>query len=97
MASIEMGRRHSLDLPAARRKVEDLARDLESKIGLAWRWEGEDRVRFDVPKGPAKGVRGTLSVTAMDVRIEIDLPLLVKPMKGVIASRVQEKLDAFDA
>ena len=97
MASIDMGRQHSLDLPTARRKVEDIARDLEGKIGLQWRWDGDDRVRFDVPRGPAKGVKGSLSVSATNVRIEIDLPLLVKPMKGLIASRVQEKLDQFEA
>ena len=49
-----------LDLRHASREerianVETLARDLEQKLSIHWRWDG-DRIRFDVPGGAAKGV-----------------------------------------
>jgi putative polyhydroxyalkanoate system protein len=92
MATIELQRSHSLPIDEARKRAEELATSLEGKLGLKWRWEGE-RLVFDAPHGPAKGTRGSVRVTGEEVSVEIDLPFLLRMLKGKVESRVKEKLD----
>jgi len=92
MATIDIRRKHTLDKDAAKQRAEALARSMEDKLGIRWRWEG-DNIKFDAPSGAAKGSNGTVSCTASEVRVEIDLPFLLRAIKGTIEGRVNEKLD----
>ena len=92
MAPTDINRRHSLGLDTAKERAEQLAKDLEHKLGITWRWEGND-IRFDAKSGAAKGVTGVVAVSGSDVRVAIDLPFLLKAMKGSISSKVEDKLD----
>ncbi len=92
MAAIEINRAHELGLDVAKQRAEQLAKDLEGKLGIKWSWEGDD-IRFKAESGAAKGVSGAVKVTAKQVRVEVDLPFLLKAMKGSIAGKVEEKLD----
>ncbi|HLM73656.1 MAG TPA: polyhydroxyalkanoic acid system family protein, partial [Polyangiaceae bacterium] len=57
-----------------------------------WHWAG-DAIKFDVPSGAAKGATGTVDVTESTVRVQIDLPFLLRAVKGTIESKVNKKLD----
>lgn len=92
MATIDIKRSHTLPKDQARQKAEDLARNLEAKIGIQWRWEG-DSVKFDTPTGAAKGVKGQVDVSDSEVRVQVDLPFLLKVMKGTIEGKIEEKLN----
>ena len=46
----------------------------------------------DAPRGKAKGTRGVVAVGDNDVRVEIDLPFLLRMLKGTVESRVEDKL-----
>jgi putative polyhydroxyalkanoate system protein len=92
MATIEVRRSHSLPKDEARKRAEELAKSLEEKLGLEWRWNGEDLV-FEAPRGPAKGTKGRVRVLPAEVSVEIDLPFLLRMLKGKIESKVLEKLD----
>jgi putative polyhydroxyalkanoate system protein len=92
MATIELRRSHSLPREEARRRAEELAKSLEEKLGLEWRWN-DDRLVFDAPRGPAKGTKGSVRVTPEEVSVEIDLPFFLRMLKGKIESKVREKLD----
>ncbi|MBM4359089.1 MAG: polyhydroxyalkanoic acid system family protein [Deltaproteobacteria bacterium] len=92
MATIDISRSHALGLDTAKQRAEQLANDLKDRMGIKWRWEG-DKIRFSSESGPAKGTSGTLTVATSQVRIEFDLPFLLKAMKGTIAAKVEEKLD----
>jgi len=94
MATIDITRAHSLSKDEAKKRAEDLAKSLESKLELKWRWEG-DSIRFDAPSGVAKGTKGEVAVSDKDVRVTIDLPFLLKVMKGTVESKVNEKLRAL--
>jgi putative polyhydroxyalkanoate system protein len=94
MATIDITRAHSLPKDEAKKRAEDLAKSLESKLDLKWRWEG-DSIRFDAPSGVAKGTKGEVAVSDKDVRVTIDLPFLLKVMKGTVESKVNEKLQAL--
>ncbi|HEY2511028.1 MAG TPA: polyhydroxyalkanoic acid system family protein [Polyangiaceae bacterium] len=91
MSTIDIKRDHSLPKEEAKKRAEELAKSLESKFNLVWRWEG-DSIRFDAPSGVAKGTKGEVSVSDKTVRVQIDLPMLLRMMKGTVESKVNEKL-----
>ncbi len=96
MATIDIRRAHSLGKDAAKVKAESLAKGMEEKMSIKWRWEG-DRIKFDAPSGAAKGTSGTVSVTDSEVRVEIDLPFLLRPLKGTVEGRVNDQLNKLMA
>lgn len=91
MATIDVRRNHTLSKEEARKRAEALATSMQNRFDLDWRWEG-DRILFEAPRGAAKGTRGSVDVSDREVRVQIDLPLLLRVMKGTVESKVQEKL-----
>ena len=61
MATIDIRRSHKHDKDEAKRRAEALAKSMEEKLGLRWKWEG-DLIKFDAPSGAAKGTSGTVKV-----------------------------------
>jgi putative polyhydroxyalkanoate system protein len=94
MATIDVKRTHTLSKDEAKKRAEDLAKSMQQKFDLDWRWDG-DVIKFDAPKGAAKGTKGSVAVSDRDVHVQIDLPFLLKVMKGTIESKVNEKLSAL--
>ncbi|MEZ4450667.1 MAG: polyhydroxyalkanoic acid system family protein [Nannocystaceae bacterium] len=92
MATIDIRRAHNFDKPTAKEKAESLAKAMHEKLNLEYRWDG-DSIRFEADKGPAKGVKGTVAVNERDVHVAVDLPFLLRALKGKIESRITEKLD----
>jgi putative polyhydroxyalkanoate system protein len=94
MATIDVRRSHALPKEEARKRAEELARSMQQRFELDWRWEG-DRIVFDAPRGAAKGTKGVVDVGEKEVRVQIDLPFLLRMLKGKVESKVNEKLDAL--
>jgi putative polyhydroxyalkanoate system protein len=94
MATIDIARAHTLPLESARQKAEELAKGMESKLGLSWKWEG-NTIHFDAPSGAAKGTKGTVAVNEREVRVAVDLPFMLRVMKGTIEEKIQEKLQGL--
>jgi putative polyhydroxyalkanoate system protein len=94
MATIDIKRPHSVGKDVAKQKAEQLARDMEGQLGIRWSWEG-DKIKFDAPSGAAKGASGTVSVDDSNVRVEIDLPFLLRAVKGTIEGKVNDKLTSL--
>jgi len=92
MATIDIQRTHNLGLESARLKAEELANGMKEKLGIVWKWTGNN-IHFDAPSGLAKGAKGQVSVEPASIRVEIDLPFLLRAMKGTVESKVKEKLD----
>jgi putative polyhydroxyalkanoate system protein len=91
MATIDVSRSHELPKEEAKKRAETLAQSMKQKLDLDWRWDG-DRIVFDASRGPAKGTKGSVEVGDREVRVLIDLPFLLRMMKGTVESRVREKL-----
>lgn len=91
MATIDVRRSHALSKEEAKKRAEDLAKSMQQRFDLDWHWDG-DRIVFDAPRGAAKGTKGTVDVGDKDVRVQIDLPFLLRMMKGTVESKVNEKL-----
>ncbi|MBK6691056.1 MAG: polyhydroxyalkanoic acid system family protein [Myxococcales bacterium] len=91
MATIEISRAHTLSKEDAKKKAEELAKSMETKLGLAWKWVG-DQIEFNAPSGAAKGTKGFVRVSDTSVDVAVDLPLMLRVMKGTIEEKVNEKL-----
>jgi putative polyhydroxyalkanoate system protein len=91
MSTIDVRRTHALPKEEAMKRAEDLAKAMQSKFDLDWHWEG-DHILFEAPRGAAKGTKGSVEVTNSEVRVQIDLPFLLRVMKGTVESKVREKL-----
>jgi putative polyhydroxyalkanoate system protein len=91
MATIDVRKSHALPKDEAKKRAEELAKSMQQKFDLDWRWEG-DRIVFEAVRGSAKGTKGTVEVSDNDVRVQIDLPFLLRMLKGTVESKVNEKL-----
>jgi putative polyhydroxyalkanoate system protein len=91
MATIDVNRKHSLPKDEAKKRAEDLAKSMQQKLDLEWRWDG-DRIVFEAPRGAAKGTKGSVDVTESNVRVQIDLPFMMRVLKGTVEAKVNEKL-----
>jgi putative polyhydroxyalkanoate system protein len=94
MATIEMSKKHTLGTDGARTKAEELAKSLQAKLDLEWAWAG-DAINFSSKGGAAKGTKGRVRVSATSIDIEVDLPLMLRPLKGMVEGKIKEKLDAI--
>jgi putative polyhydroxyalkanoate system protein len=92
MATIDISRAHALPKDQARTKAEEFAKSMQERFDLVWHWDG-DSIHFDAPKGAAKGTKGEVTVSDSAVRVQIDLPLMLRMLKGTIESKVHEKLE----
>jgi putative polyhydroxyalkanoate system protein len=91
MATIDLRRAHTLSKDEAKSRAETLAKNMQEKFGIVWRWAG-DSITFETPSGTAKGTKGEVSVSDSEVRVQIDLPFMLKVIKGTVESRVADKL-----
>ena len=94
MATIDITRAHTLPIDDAKKKAEELARSMAEKFGIQWKWDG-DTIRFDAASGAAKGTKGEVAVSDKNVRVAIDLPFMLRVMKGTIEDKVNEKLSTL--
>ena len=70
----------------------ELAQTLQNPLGIDWKWDG-DALQVTAAGGPAKGTKGEVRVSDSNVRVQVDLPMLLRVMKGVVEQKVNEKLD----
>jgi putative polyhydroxyalkanoate system protein len=91
MATIDITRAHTMPIDDAKKKAEELATGMAERFGIVWKWDG-NTIRFDAPSGAAKGTKGEVAVTEKDVRVAIDLPFMLRAIKGTIEGKVKEKL-----
>lgn len=91
MVSINIRRPNCLGKALVRQKTESLAMSMEAKLGIRWRWEG-DELTFDAPRGEALGTTGSVSVDDTSVRVEIDLPQLLRAFRGAVEGAINAEL-----
>lgn len=94
MATIEMEKPHNIGKDGARQKAEELADRMKEKLGIEWAWAG-DAIRFEAKGGAAKGAKGKVEVSDTKIRVEVDLPLMLRPLKGMVEGKIKEKLDTL--
>jgi len=91
MATIEIRRSHGMPVEELRKKVDQMSGSLEAKYAVRGHWEGDEMVLEG--SGMTRGVKGRIKIEASAVLVELDLPLLMRPMKGQIEESIARKLD----
>ena len=94
MATIDISRAHTLSKDDAKKKAEELANGMKEKLGLDWKWAG-DNIEFKAESGAAKGAKGEVRVSDKDVRVLVDLPFMLRVMKGTIEEKITQKLTSL--
>jgi len=88
MPSISIKRRHKLDHTHAKAAARKIAKDLDKRVGLACRWQG-DNVEFN-----GAGLSGTMHVGKSQISLEVELSFLLIALKGTIERHINAELDA---
>lgn len=89
MASIAIQRHHHLGRKRIRKLAKELAQTLEKDLDATCEWHG-DELRFQ-----RTGASGCVKVADDRVKVEVQLGLLLRPMKDRIAAQINEKLDSL--
>lgn len=87
MADIDIRRAHNLGLQAARAAADRMAEHLGRKFGLRGEWNG-NTLDFERP-----GVSGSLAIDDKDLRLVVNLGLMLKMLRPSIEGAVHEQLD----
>lgn len=88
MAHIEIHRRHGLGMAEAKAKVAVLEPKLEAKYRIVLSWKGEHDADI---KGP--GVKGAAHLDGENLRIEVELGMLLRPMAKKLQGAVESAID----
>ena len=88
MANIHIERNHSLGKAAAKKKIEEIASQMKSRLGVKYNWNG-DTLQFD-----RSGVNGTILVGDKDVQVDAQIGMMMSAFKGQIESQVRQYLDS---
>lgn len=91
MPQIAMKRSHALGAEQARGQIEQLADRMAERLGGAWRWQGEQAVC------EARGAKARVFYDAQSVSIEVDLPLMLRPMRSVLEAKLEEYFQRYFA
>jgi len=91
MATIEIRRSHSMPVADLKRKINEMSGSLDANYAVKSRWQGDEMILEG--SGMSRGVKGRITFDASSVLIEIDLPLLLRAMKGQVETSVTRKLD----
>lgn len=93
MAQIEIQRTHQLSIEAAEQAVGRALADLGA-YGVAGTWAAK------TPNDPSatctlsgRGVTGFVRIDTDRMKLQISLPLLLRPLTGTIRNQVNERLD----
>ncbi len=94
MSTIRIQRAHRQTLSAMRCTAEAIARRIEQRHDVRWRWLG-DSMELDAPTGIAGGTRGRVTIDDAEVAIEIHLPPALFLARGMVQQRLAAKLDVI--
>ena len=87
MSDINLVKPHLLPIAKARALVQKVADGLAADYGLSSEWHG-NTLHFH-----RSGVDGQLEVTNSEVRLDVTLGLMLKPLKGKLVGYIEGNFD----
>ena len=80
-------RSHDYGIDEARRRIDEVAAELEDRFSLTTQWQG-DRLAIS-----GTGIKGQVTVTDHDVELYLKLGFALAIMEGPIRSAIEQNLD----
>jgi putative polyhydroxyalkanoate system protein len=87
MPSIDIRKPHQLSMAQARDAIEQVAARMQEKLGVEGKWQG-DTMHFSRP-----GVTGTIAVQSDVIAVNVQLGMMLSPLKGMVEQEIRRKLD----
>ena len=87
MPAISIARKHALSHKKAKDVADKIAKDLKRRFELDYAWHG-DHVDFERP-----GVSGRMHVSKDRIALDVQLGLLLTPLKPAIEREIHAVLD----
>ncbi len=87
MPKVIVSKKHNLSVGEAKKKVDIFADSIQKKYNITGEWSG-DRYNFK-----RTGASGFVRVTEGKIAIEVDLSLMLAPLKSKVEDRVRQTLD----
>ena len=84
---MKIRREHSLGSEEARRRVDEIAADMGSRLNLSSEWRG------DALQVTGSGVDGMIAVSEDAIEIQIELGFALMLMEGSIRSAIESTMD----
>jgi putative polyhydroxyalkanoate system protein len=86
LADIDIRQKHALRPEEARALAENVAAKVNKSFPIEYHWEGES-LYFT-----RRGISGRIDLKESEVRIQVKLGLLLRPMKQRVANEIREYL-----
>lgn len=87
MPSIDIRKPHQLSMQEAHAVVDQVSARMQEKLGVTGQWQG-DTMHFSRP-----GVSGTIAVQTDVIVVNVQLGLMLSPLKGMVEQEIQRRLD----
>jgi putative polyhydroxyalkanoate system protein len=87
MADISLKKTHGVDKEVLRGRLDELARDLKTKYGIRYRWDG-DRCLLD-----GAGLKqGIVVISATELTLDVTLGMMARLLKPKIEEEINKKI-----
>lgn len=80
-------RSHEFGIEEARRRIDEVAADLEQRFSLTTQWQGDNLAISGT------GIKGQVTVTDQTVELNLKLGFALAIMEGPIRSAIEQNLD----
>jgi putative polyhydroxyalkanoate system protein len=90
MSKIHMRRGHTMTEDELKDGLQEIADHLSDNFGMTSSWKGNE-IHFS--KSGAKGAKGVLAIAEGELKLEMQLGMLLKPFKSKIVSEMEKFLD----
>jgi putative polyhydroxyalkanoate system protein len=87
MPKVIVTKSHGMSVADAQKKVDTFAQGIKQKYGITGQWNG-DRYNFK-----RTGASGFVRVTDSKITVEVDLSLMLSPLKSKVEERLRQTLD----
>jgi len=86
MATIHVREEHHLGTLIAKQKIEEVAQELEERLGVSYHWDGNE-LHFD-----RTGTSGTILVEENAVTVDVTLGIMFAAFKGEVERQLKTLL-----
>ena len=90
MPEISMRKKHGFTDPDdLKSRIEGLAERVSDRLGGDWRWQGDEAIC------EARGAKACVGYDEEEIRIEVTLPLMLRPLRGKLEAKIEEYYARF--
>lgn len=87
MPKVLIKQSHALPVATVKEKIDKLNQDLGSQYGLTSKWVSDSKAEVE-----RSGVSGSITISAGEVVVDLDLSFLLSPLKSKVEDQIKDEL-----